>query len=309
MTGVFAALITPVDERGRIDYETFAQLINFVLDRGVDGVCVGGATSEYPCFDLPERKELISQAAAIVAQRTRLIAAIGAPTFPKTLELGECALQAGSDFLLVAMPYFYKYNDEDLDVFTRELTRSLQAPCLLYHLPGFTNSLAVETSIALLSDGAAAGIKDSSGSSSSQKRLTEAHQELGFTLLNGADELLLSGLKSGWDGAISGTANLFPELLVNLYQSASAGDWDRAGLYQHRLNALISRMAGLPFPWAIRVGMQVRRISTGPLPLPLSASRQSEAADLLLWLEDRLEEFTLPDRGSDYSRPSRDSLA
>ena len=42
--GVLAALMTPIDDAGRVDLAAFDRVIDFVVERGVNGVVVGGGT-------------------------------------------------------------------------------------------------------------------------------------------------------------------------------------------------------------------------------------------------------------------------
>jgi dihydrodipicolinate synthase/N-acetylneuraminate lyase len=89
LSGIFAALVTPVDEEGVVSAEILEELAGFVINRGVAGVCVGGATSEFVNFDLPDRKRIITTVAKTVAGRVPLLSAIGASTLNRVLELAR----------------------------------------------------------------------------------------------------------------------------------------------------------------------------------------------------------------------------
>jgi hypothetical protein len=88
-SGVFPALVTHVKEGGDVDYQTFDRLLDFVLEREVTGVAVGGATAEYPHFSLEKREALITDAAERIGEEEKLLAAVGASTIHTTLELGK----------------------------------------------------------------------------------------------------------------------------------------------------------------------------------------------------------------------------
>ncbi|MDA2924745.1 dihydrodipicolinate synthase family protein, partial [Acidobacteria bacterium AH-259-L09] len=275
---------TPLDAQGKIDLKAFEQLIDFLLAGGIDGICVGGATSEYPHFELEERKALIACAAQKTRGRATLLSAIGASSLSRVLALGEHAAQEGSQAVLLPMPYFYRYEQEDLESFCREICRSLPLPCLLYNLPDFTNPLDLETSIRLLrEEPALIGIKDSSGNREALTRFVQARNEDDFSLLVGYDSSIFLALASGWDGFVSGVANLCPELLVKEYRSFRAGDRAAAQDCQQLLDTIIAEVDKLPVPWGIRVGLEVRGISTGPLSLPLSSARRQQVEAFRDW--------------------------
>ena len=295
ISGLFVTPATPLDAQGRIDSGTLESLIDYLLARGVSGVVVGGATAEYPHFDVEERKALISRAAAMTRGKSKLLSAVGASSMTRVLLLAEHAAQEGSDALLLPMPHFYRYEQEDLEAFCCQVSDSVSLPCLLYNLPDFTNPLQPETSLRLLREESnVIGIKDSSGDPEAITRLAQARGESEFSLLMGNDKWILRALVEGWDGSVSGVANICPELLVKEYQSFRAGDRETAARCQQLLDAVNTELGKLPIPWGIRVGLEVRGIPTGPLPLPLSASRRQQVEAFREWFAGWLEEHVEP---------------
>src|SRR4051794_9168506 len=127
MQGVIAAVATPVDAEGRLSVEAFERLIDMLIDSGVDGVCLGGATSEYPNVGVSDRRAAIETAAPRVPRDRTLLVAIGAPSFRQVVELGRCAQEAGSRAVLLPMPMFFRYQQHDLQAFSSEVSRALAA--------------------------------------------------------------------------------------------------------------------------------------------------------------------------------------
>ena len=268
ITGLFAAVATPIDNDGRFDEPAFDRLVDFLLAAGVDGICIGGATGEYPHFEVAERTTAIQRAAQRLTGDRALLVGIGSSSVRRTLELGEAAMAAGARALLLPMPMFFRYQQDDLRAFASHVSRTLKAPCLLYDLPDFTNGLAPDTSIELMRDEEfIIGIKDSSGQAGNMTRFTEARQDRDWTLLVGDDRLLRAGLEAGWDGGISGVACCCPELLV----------------------ALAARLTPFPTPWGIRIALAARGLPTGPLPLPITSAREQHIAEFQTWLRGWLE--------------------
>ncbi len=277
LNGVIAALLTPVDAGGRAHPPSLPALIDFVLERGVRGVCVGGGTSEYPHFSVDERKRLLTAAAEHLNGRGPLVAAIGASTLRDVLTLGRHALALGCDALLLPPPHFYRYAQEDLEAFFRAAAEALPGPILLYDLAGFTgNPIEPDTRLRLMTEvDNIVGVKDSSGRRAYLRPLAEARGALPspITLLAGSDGLFREALEHGWDGCISGIATCFPELLVAVDGAYRAGDEAALGRAQAALERLIERIEALPFPWLLRVAAALRGLPTGPLGWPLSPGR------------------------------------
>ena len=290
IAGLFAAVVTPIHEDGQLDLATFDRLVDFLLDAGVSGLCIAGATGEYPHFETGDRKVLIRRAAERLPAGSALLVGIGAPSLRHVLELGQTAVESGSRALLLPMPMFFRYEQQDLEGFSREVAGALRAPCVLYNLPAFTNGLAPGTMVRLLqADPFIVGVKDSSGAVDNLCGLSEARAGQPWSLLVGDDRLLHKGLEAGWDGGISGVAGFCPELLVGIYRSFAGGRFNEAARLQALLDELIDHIAPFPTPWGIRIGLASRGIPTGPLPLPLSAERRQQIARFNAWFPGWLE--------------------
>jgi 4-hydroxy-tetrahydrodipicolinate synthase len=289
IAGLFAAVVTPIQEDGRLDLRTLDRLVEFLVEAGVSGLCIAGATGEYPHFETHDRKAVIRRAAERLPGNCDLLVGIGAPSMHHVVELGRTAMDAGSRALLLPMPMFFRYEQQDLEAFSAGIVDTLHSPCLLYNLPGFTNGLETATILSLLrTEEFIVGVKDSSGLTHNLDAIAQARSGDAWSLLVGDDRVLNAGLAAGWDGGISGVAGFCPELLVALYRSHIESRSDDAAGLQRLLDELIVHIAPFPTPWGIRIGLAARGIPTGPLPLPLTAHRRRQIAEFTEWLPDWL---------------------
>jgi 4-hydroxy-tetrahydrodipicolinate synthase len=293
--GLHAAIVTPLTPQALVDFPMFDRLCAFALERGAGGLCIGGATSEYPRFEMAERLRLVQHAARSAPRGTVLLTAIGSPSLEATIALGRAAFEAGCAAVLLPMPYFFRYEQGDLAEYCEHVAERLEGPCLLYDLPDFTNPLDLETANRLLeSTPRIVGIKDSSGRAEHLSRLSRARGTRDWTLLAGDDRLGLAAAEAGWDGAVSGLACCCPELLAALHGSLRDGDLDRARRYQGLVDELIAHLAPLPTPWGIRAALKARGLDTGPLPLPVSRDRAAQIAHVEAWLPRWLAGAEIP---------------
>jgi dihydrodipicolinate synthase/N-acetylneuraminate lyase len=216
------------------------------------------------------------------------------------VELGRTAMDAGSRALLLPMPMFFRYEQQDLEAYAALVSGTLRAPCLLYNLPGFTNGLAPETVLRLLrSEEFIVGIKDSSGEAAHLAAFARARADADpWTLLVGDDRMLFAGLEAGWDGGISGVAGFCPELLVALHRSFVSGRTEEAARLQDLLNELIAQLEPFPTPWGIRIGLAARGFPTGPLPLPVTPVRQKQIVEFTGWFQRWLTQLDLETRAA-----------
>jgi 4-hydroxy-tetrahydrodipicolinate synthase len=290
VSGIFAAVATPVDPSGQPDLAAFDRLVDFILDAGLDGICVGGATGEYPHFEAAGRQALVRRAAARLPPGRTLLAGIGGAPVKRVLDLGRSALESGARALLLPMPFFFRYEQHDLAAFVRHVASTLRAPCLLYDLPGFTNPIATATAVDLMStEPHVVGIKDSSGRSERVGQFAAARGDRSWSLIVGDDALLARGVEAGWSGGISGLASFCPELIVGLYRSARAGNRDETARFQSLLEELLDQVSVLPVPWGVRLGLAARGLDTGAMPLPLSDARREQITQYSAWLPGWME--------------------
>jgi len=285
LSGAFAALITPVDEHGGSDLPTLDRVVDFVMDRGIHGVVVGGGTAEYPHFGVAERASAIARVRRRLKSSVPLIASIGTSSIHTTLQLARCAADEGADYLLIPTPYFFHYDQDDLAAFCERVCESVALPCLLYNLPSFTAGFTVETAACLLeSIPNLVGMKDSSGDQDNLAPLAEVRSRLPVSIFVGDDSLLLPALVAGWDGVISGIACFAPDLILSIYRAWCAGEKDEAAAQQHVLDELIEKLVRMPIPWGVRIGLETRGIPNGPLHQPVAESRKAAIADFRAWV-------------------------
>ena len=64
----------------------------------------------------------------------------------------------------------------------------------------------------------------------------------GFTVFNGPDEQLVSGLAMGADGGIGGTYGVMPELFLKIFKLTKQGEIKKAQEIQYAADAIIYKM-------------------------------------------------------------------
>jgi len=277
-------MATPVTASGAVDLAMVDRLCDFLVSRGVTGVCLGGATAEYPRFESAERLDVLRRAARRLPRGTTILVAIGSASRERTLDLGRAAFDLGCQAVLLPMPLFFPYQQDDLAEYAADVASALDGPTLLYDLPQFTTGLDAATTIGLLeSHPRIVGIKDSGGRLEHFPKFAAARGARPWTLLAGDDRYGLAALQTGWDGAISGLAACCPELLLALHDAFRRDDLASARRCQIHVDELIGRLAPLPTPWGVKAVLASRGLDTGPTALPLSAARRAEMASLAAW--------------------------
>lgn len=284
ISGVYAAMTTPFRDDGTPDLEALDPVVTFLIDAGVEGLCVGGATGEYPVCSVKEHELLFRRVAAHAKGRAGLIFGVGAGNAAAVRYLAEVARECGGSAVLLPPPFYYRYDAGDVIEFFRALGKDLPLPVLIYNIPQFTNPFNLRDALRLIETVPnIVGIKDSSGKRENLPLLAEAKAKTPMIYFIGNDSLLIDAFRNGADGAISGVASACPELLVAIGKTRRAASNNYAGPIQDLLNEFIAHINPLPAPWGIKLAMEVRGLRMGPLSWPGSPQMDSRIESFQRW--------------------------
>lgn len=211
--GVFCASATPVLEGGAPDHSTFAAHCRALIEEGCDGVALLGTTGEANSFSIGQRQEILDRLVATGFDPQRLMPGTSQTNVVDTVTLVRHAMEVGARAAVVLPPFYYKgVSDEGLFRFYAEVVEGVARDDLkivLYHIPPIAQvGLSIEL-VARLREafpGIFVGIKDSSGKLESMQAFVAAFDD--FSVLAGADPLMLPLLRSGGAGCITSSSNL-----------------------------------------------------------------------------------------------------
>lgn len=287
LAGVFAAIPTP--RRGlEADFSAALELIDFPVEAGAAGVCMLGSTGEFVDFSFTDRQRLVYL--GVKRSRAPLIAGVSHSSLDGAVHMADEAISSGADALLIMPPYFFRYQQEEIEAFLMEFARETSGavPILLYNIPQFTSGMEIETVQRLAATGMFAGIKDSSGDWAYFERLLALRRESEFAVLAGNDALAAQALRAGADGVVSGCAAAIPEIVVALAKAVAAKNDARANELDARLREFIAWIERFPAPAGIRRAVELRGKKCGPPMTPLSPARAKDMEEFANWFKEWL---------------------
>lgn len=278
ITGSIVALVTPMHEDGRVDYDTLRKLIDWHIDQGTDCIGVVGTTGESPTVSVEEHCEIIRVAVEQAAGRRPIMAGCGANSTREAIALAEFARRVGADCQLQVVPYYNKPTQEGLFQHFKAIAEATgDLPIILYNVPGRSVAdLQPETVLRLAEVPGIVGIKEATGNIERAQWLIR-EKPADFALYSGDDATAVALMLCGGQGNVSVTANVAPRLMHELCMAAIAGDARTAMRIQMQLLPLHKQLFveanPIPVKWAMaRMGL------CGPtlrLPMtPLSAPHQ-----------------------------------
>ena len=228
LQGSIVALVTPMDEDGSIDWQSFKDLIEWHINSGSAGLVVVGTTGESATLDVAEHVQVIENSVKTADGRIKIIAGTGANSTKEAVYLTNSAKSAGADAALLVTPYYNRPSQEGLYRHYSYIADEVHIPQILYNVPSRTGcDLLTETVLKLVPHDNVIGLKDATGD---LVRLEEALSGLkklernDFILYSGDDPTATQFMLKGGSGTISVTANVVPSRIAEICTQALSGE-------------------------------------------------------------------------------------
>lgn len=283
--GSLVALVTPMHINGDIDYDALANLIEFQISQGTQGIVIAGTTGEAATLTGSEKHEIIKKTLSVNQGRVPIIAGTGAAGTQQTIELTQAVADLGVDGCLIMAPPYIKPTQSGLYQHYVAIAKAVAIPQILYNVPGRTVcDLLPDTVVQLSTLSNIIAIKEASGDLQRTAAILQ-HSNDQIDVLSGNDSDTLAILEAGGKGVISVTANVAPELSQAVCDAMQQNDHSRAMQIHNQLLPLHQVMMietnPIPVKWALHsMGMMSAGIR---LPLTvLSAPQQTQVKQALV---------------------------
>lgn len=269
--GVVPAMATPFTQDFQLDEARVRSLINEYIAAGVHGISVAGSQGEFFALDQKEHIRLLEVSMDAIQGRVPLYAGTGGSTTRQAIAITQAADAMGVDLALVITPYFVQPSQDELVEHFKAVAQVTRQPVMLYNNPPRTSVNVLATTLARCMREAdnIVGMKDSSGdlTQSIEYQLLAPRPSL---LFSGRDTIALSMMFHGGQGTISPAANVFPELMVRMYDELRAGRHDEALRISNIFAPLRAAWAWGSFPVVIKEAMALAGRSAGPTRPPIA---------------------------------------
>jgi len=268
--GSMVALVTPMFEDGSIDEASLANLVEWHIEQGTQGIVAVGTTGESATLDEAEHCAVMRKMVEFVKGRVPVIAGTGANSTREAITLTRCAMEGGADACLLVTPYYNKPTQEGLYQHHKAIAEAVPIPQILYNVPGRTAcDMLPETVRRLAGISNIVGIKEATGNLQRVRELLDICGDC-LDMYSGDDATSLDFLLEGGKGVISVTANIAPQAMQQMCAAALAGDRQAAEVINNRLmplhRDLFVESNPIPVKWALA---EMGKISLG-IRLPMT---------------------------------------
>ena len=221
-TGSLVAIVTPF-RKGKVDERALAELIEWQIAKGTNGIVPCGTTGESATLSHDEHNRVIELTVEVVNRRVPVIAGTGSNSTEEAIALTKHAKQAGADGALLITPYYNKPTQEGLYRHYKAVAEVVDLPLVLYNIPGRTGVNMLPTTIARLATiSTIVGVKEGSGSVQQASDIVQLCGDR-LTVLAGDDSLTLPMMAVGGQGVITVTANIVPAEMAQLVKAFADG--------------------------------------------------------------------------------------
>lgn len=273
--GSMVAIATPMRRDGSIDYDAFAQLIEWHIENDTDVIVPAGTTGESATLDNEEHCEVIRFAVQQVKGRVPVMAGTGANSTTEAVMLTQSAKESGADGVLLVTPYYNKPTQEGLYQHYKKIAAEVAIPQVLYNVPGRTACDMLPETIQRLSGlDHIIGVKEATGDLARARKIMDSCGP-DFLVIGGEDAVAMELMLQGGHGVISVTANVAPRAMHDMSMLALDGDREGAEAINRKLDGLHKKLFiesnPIPVKWALH---EMSLIPDG-IRLPLTALSES----------------------------------
>ena len=269
--GAGVAIVTPMCEDGKVDYDRFDDLLEFQIKEGTDAIIVCGTTGEASTLTHEEHLDVIRHCVETVAGRIPVVAGTGSNCTETAVYLSTKAEEIGADGLLLVSPYYNKATQNGLYVHFKTVADSVKLPVLLYNVPGRTGcNIQAETVVRLCRDVKnIVGVKEASGNIVQIANLA-AMGDGCVDIYSGDDNQIVPIMSLGGVGVISVLSNIAPRQTHDICQKFLDGDLQGSLKEQLRAIELCSALFCEVNPIPVKKALELMGMIDGNLRMPLS---------------------------------------
>lgn len=289
--GIIPPVITPLRDASHLDEAGLERLLEHLITGGVHGLFMLGSNGEGPSLSTAVQRQLIARTCRQVNGRLPVLMGISHTSLAESVTTARFAADAGCTAVVSTIPYYMPLTQSEVIGYFRELAWQLPLPLVLYNFPTLAKiPFEPATVEQLLDEPNIVGMKDSSGDLDYFARIVGvAKRRPGYSLLAGKEANLANIIELGGHGGVPGGANVWPQMMVGLYDAAIAQDKEGIVDWQSKVADFgkIYSVVGKHFSAGIaglKTAVEIRGICSGVLAspiLPVTAEQRAEIRAIL----------------------------
>ena len=249
---LLTASITPFDNNGVLNTDTFWRLCRKLVHDKSDGLVLTGTTGESPNLTIKDREIIYSTAIDSVGNKANIIAGTGTYSTSETVEITKMADSIGVDGIMIVTPYYSKPSQLGILKHFEEVSKSTNLPIMAYNIPGRTSTLIeLETLVSLVDDIGIHSIKDAVGNFEFSKKELETLKDK-VDIYSGNDNETIDFMKNGGKGVVSVASHVVGNEIYEMMELVKDNNIAKADEINDELKDLFKALFEEPSPGPIK---------------------------------------------------------
>ena len=237
--GVIPAVITPLQENGKIDERSLEKQVAYLSGAGVHGFLVNGTTGEGPFLSEQERRRTFEVVRDIRKADQFLCVGCLASSTEQTIDEILAFKSLSPDFVVVTSPYYFGATQREIIWHFKEIAHRSPFPVIAYEISPCThNKIGLEAMMEIASMDNVVGLKDSSGDFITFSRVLFQTGKQDFVWIMGNDYLDGDALTLGAKGIVTGLGNVWIVPYLEMFKAAEERDFATVHKIQGKINKL-----------------------------------------------------------------------
>ncbi len=270
LTGTGVAIVTPFNEDKSIDFPALKNLVNYLIDNGIDFLVVLGTTGENATLSFDEKMKVLDTVLETNNGRLPVIAGFGGNNTRAVIDsIKKRSDFSGIDAILSVAPYYNKPNQRGLIEHFTAIADNSPVPVVLYNVPGRTKSnIEAQTTLKLAQHPNIIAIKEASGNFAQIMEIIQ-NKPGDFIVLSGDDAITLPLISIGVQGVISVVAMAYPDLMSKMVRLALEGQYQQARQLHYKILPMTNAIFEDGNPAGIKAALSIKGLVKNVLRLPL----------------------------------------
>lgn len=230
LKGVFPP-ITTIFKDGKIDIEANKKHIDFLIEKGVDGIAFLGTSGEFFSISLEEKKEYIGEIISYIDGRVKTLVGVGSTNKNEVEDFLKFLEDKQIDGVLLINPYFAVYDEKQVEAYYDYIAKNTKHNIVIYNFPQLTgfNFMPKLVERLVLNNKNIVGIKDTIADQGHLIDMLEVKKvRKDFIVYCAFESQAFGALINGAEGFINATANFAPEFTVDLWKNYNNGELVKA---------------------------------------------------------------------------------
>jgi 4-hydroxy-tetrahydrodipicolinate synthase len=268
--GTGVALVTPFNEDKSVDYKGLENLLNHVIDGGIDYLVLMGTTGESVTLSKGEKVAVVDFCKKINNSRIPVVLGIGGNNTMQVVEDIKSANLDGIDAILSVSPAYNKPSQEGIYQHYKMISGNCPLPIIVYNVPGRTASnISAETTVRLANDFEnIVAVKEASGDMDQIMKIIK-NKPSDFVVLSGDDGLTLPMIHMGAEGVISVIGQSHPKEFSDMVSFGLSGNQEIANQLHNKLYDFYVPLYAEGNPVGIKACLELLGICKSQVRLPL----------------------------------------